>query len=287
VAAVIRHAFAEGLIVLRERAMVSVILALALGVPIALAGVGLTLHLWLGPVADLSGEKSSVAVLLHPQMESGERRRWIADLATDYPDWIISEVSSSELAERLQRWFPYLEDLIDSGDATLPPLVEILTDTPDSIAVLEGLPEVLAIGPRSSIQQTLGRVARHLALIVGVVSFVLLVVAVLLAAVWVHLELYRHADEVIIMRLVGATEGTIRGPFLVAVAIPGIVAGILSVVGSLVIVSGLSKLASALGLSAMSVPTSVLALQLAAGVLLPLLAAMVTLKRYTTDATEN
>ena len=159
----IRHAFAEGLIVLRERSVVSVILALALGVPIALAGVGLTLHLWLGPVADLSGEKSSVAVLLHPQMESGERRRWVADLATDHPDWIISEVSSSDLAERLQRWFPYLEDLIDSGDATLPPLVEILTDNPDSITVLEGWPEVLAIGPRSSIQQTLGRVARRLA----------------------------------------------------------------------------------------------------------------------------
>jgi cell division transport system permease protein len=287
VAAVIRHAFAEGLIVLRERAVVSVILALALGVPIALAGVGLALHHWLGPVADLSGQGSSVAVLLHPQMESGERRRWIAELATDHPEWTISEVSSSDLAERLQRWFPYLEDLIDSGDATLPPLVEILTDNPDSVTELEDRVEVLAIGPRSSIQQTLGRVARRLALIVGVVSFVLLVVAVLLAAVWVHLELYRHADEVIIMRLVGATEGTIRGPFLVAVAIPGVVAGILSVVGSLVTVSGLSKLASALGLSAISIPPSVLVLQLAAGVFLPLLAAVVTLARYTADATED
>jgi cell division transport system permease protein len=287
VAAVIRHTFAEGLIVLRERAVVSVILALALAVPIALAGVGLTLHNWLGPVADLSGEKSSVAVLLHPQMESGERRRWIAELATDHPDWNILEVSSSDLAERLQRWFPYLEDLIDSGDATLPPLVEILTDNPDSVTELEDRAEVLAIGPRSSIQQTLGRVARGLALIVGVVSFVLLLVAVLLAAVWVHLELYRHADEVIIMRLVGATEGTIRGPFLVAVAIPGVVAGILSVVGSVVTVSGLSKLASALGLSAVSVPPSILVLQLAAGVFLPLLAAVATLTRHTTDATED
>jgi len=193
---VIRHAIAEGLVVLRERAAVSVILAFALGVPIALAGVGLTLHQWLGPVADLSGQKSSVAVLLHPQIESGERRRWIAELATDHPDWTVSEVSSSDLAERLQRWFPYLEDLMDSGDATLPPLVEILTDNPDSVAELEDRAEVLAIGPRSSIQQTLGQVARRLALIVGVVSFVLLAGAVLLAAVWVHLELYRHADEV-------------------------------------------------------------------------------------------
>ena len=286
-AAVIRHAIAEGLVVLRERAAVSVILALALGVPIALAGVGLTLHQWLGPVADLGGQKSSVAVLLHPQMESGERRRWIAELATVHPDWSVSEVSSSDLAERLQRWFPYLEDLMDSGDTTLPPLIEILTDNPDSVTELEDRAEVLAIGPRSSIQQTLGQVARRLALIVGVVSFVLLAGAVLLAAVWVHLELYRHADEVIIMRLVGATEGTIRGPFLVAVAIPGIAAGILSVAGSVTTVAGLSKLASALGLSPMSIPANVLALQLAVSVFLPLFAAVITFARHAADATEN
>ena len=283
----IRHAIAEGLVVLRERSAVSVILALALGVPIALAGVGLTLHKWLGPVADLSGQKSSVAVLLHPQIESGERRRWIAELATDHPDWSVSEVSGSELAERLQRWFPYLEELMDSGDATLPSLVEILTDNPDLVTELEDRTEVLAVGPRSSIQQTLGLVARRLALIVGVISFVLLAVAVLLAAVWVHLELYRHADEVIIMRLVGATEGTIRGPFLVAVAIPGAVAGALSVAGSLTTVSGLSRLASALGLSAISVPPSVLVLQIAASVFLPLLAAVITLARHSADATKS
>jgi cell division transport system permease protein len=283
----IRHAVAEGLVVLRERAAVSVILAFALGVPIALAGVGLTLHQWLGPVADLSGQKSSVAVLLHPQMEAGERRRWIAEVAVGHPDWTVSEVSSSALAERLQRWFPYLEDLMDSGDATLPPLVEILTDNPDAVAELGVRAEVLAIGPRSSVQQTLGQVAHRLALIVGVISFVLLAGAVLLAAVWVHLELYRHADEVIIMRLVGATEGTIRGPFLVAVTIPGVVAGVLSVVGSLATVSGLSKLASALGLSAMSIPPSVLGLQLAMGVFLPLLAGVITLARHAADATDN
>ena len=283
----IRHAVAEGLVVLRERAAVSVVLALALAMPIALAGVGLTLHHWLGPMAGLSGEKSSVAVLLRPRLEASERRRWIADLSTEHPDWDISEVSSRDLAERLQRWFPYLEGLMDSGDAALPPLVEILTNNPDSVAVLEERSEVLAIGPRSSIQQTLGQVARRLALIVGVVSGVLLAGALLLAAVWVHLELYRHADEVIIMRLVGATEATIRGPFLVAVALPGLVAGVLSAVGSVATVAGLSRLTTALGLSAMSIPPTILVAQVATGVLLPVLAAIITLARHAADAIEG
>ena len=283
----IRHAISEGLIVLRQRAAVSLVLALALGVPIALAGVGLTLHHWLGPVAGLAGQKASVALLLHPRLEDGERRRWVADLSTEHPDWTISEVSSTDLAERLQRWFPYLQELMDSGDASLPPLIEIVTDNPDSVAVLDGRPEVLAIGPRSSVQNTLGRVARRLAVIVGVVSGVLLAGALLLAAVWVHLELYRHADEIIIMRLVGATESTIRGPFLVAVAVPGVAAGILSVVGSMATVAVLSRLSSALGLAAMSIPPAILMLQLASGAFLPLVAAVITLARHSTDTIES
>lgn len=283
----IRHAIAEGLVVLRQRALVSVVLALVLAVPIALAGVGMALNRWLGPVADLSGHGSSVAVLLHPQLEAGERRRWVADMSAQHPEWTVTEIAASDVAERLQRWFPYLEDLMQSGDATLPPLVEISTNDPESVNLLEGRSEVLAIGPRSSIQQTLGQVARRLALIVSVVSSVLLAGALLLAAVWVHLELYRHADEVIIMRLVGATEGTIRGPFLVAVAIPGIAAGVLAAAGSAVTVSGLSRLATALGMSPMEVPPSVVVLQVASGILLPFLAAVITLARHSSDAIET
>ena len=283
----IRHAVAEGLVILRERAAVSVVLAFSLAVPVALAGVGVALHQWLDPIAGMAGEKSSVAVLLHPQMESGERRRWIADRASENPEWEISEVSSSDVIGRLQRWFPYLEELIDTGDSTLPPLIEIQTDDPDSVAVLDGREEVLAVGPRSSIQQTLGQVAGRLATVVGVLSGVLLASALLLAAVWVHLELYRHADEIAIMRLVGATEGTIRGPFLVAVVIPGTVAGLLAIVGSMMLVASFSRLTSSLGLSEVTISTPVLVLQGAVCVLLPLIAAGVTLARHSRGAAES
>jgi cell division transport system permease protein len=283
----IRHAVAEGLVILRERAAVSVVLAFSLAVPVALAGVGVALHQWLDPIAGMAGEKSSVAVLLHPQMESGERRRWIADRASENPEWEISEVSSSDVIGRLQRWFPYLEELIDTGDSTLPPLIEIQTDDPDSVAVLDGWPEVLAVGPRSSIQQTLGQVAGRLAAVVGVLSGVLLASALLLAAVWVHLELYRHADEIAIMRLVGATEGTIRGPFLVAVVIPGAVAGILSIVGSMMLVARFSRLTSSLGLSEVTISTQLLVLLGAICVLLPLVAAAFTLARHSRGAEES
>ena len=98
---------------------------------------------------------------------------------------------------------------------------------------------------------------------------------------------YRHADEISIMRLVGATEGTLRGPFLVAVAVPGVVAGALSVVGTTVAVKGLSLMTTALGLSPISLPVPVLAMQLIGGASLPVLVAAITLSRHSVDAIEG
>ena len=279
-AAVIRHAIAEGLLLLRQRSVVSVVLAFALAVPISLAGIGLSLYRWLSPMASLSGQSSTVAVLLHPQLDSDQRRRWIAEQTAAHPEWQISEVSNDDLTQRLQRWFPYLDELIADGDASLPPLIEIATEKPGAVAVLADRREVLAVGPHSSIQQSLGRVADRLAWAMGLLSGILLAGAVLLAAVWVHVELYRHADEITIMRLVGATEGSIRGPFVVAVTIPGLAAGLLSIVGTRMATAGLSQLSTTLGLAAVSTPEGVIALQMASGLLLPLGAAVFTLIRH-------
>jgi len=279
----IRHAFAEGWLLLRQRGAVSLVLALALAVPISLAGMGLTVRHWLAPMVGLSGQLSTVAVLLHPRLDEWQRQRWIADENAAHPEWSISEVSNEDLVTRLGRWFPYLDELVAGGDASLPPMIEIVTADPESVAVLEGQNDVLAVGPRSSIQQALGRVSRHLAWAMGLLSTVLLAGAVLLAAVWVHLELFRHADEITIMRLVGATERTIRGPFLVAVAIPGAVAAVLSVVGTITATAWLSRLTSDLGLAPITVPPMVLVMQAAAGLVLPVVAAVITLARHATD----
>ncbi|MFV2071028.1 MAG: cell division protein FtsX [Thermoanaerobaculales bacterium] len=279
----IRHALAEGWLLLRQRMVVSLILAFALAIPIALAGVTLSLHAWLGPVAGMAGQESVVAVLLHPRLDSDRRRDWVAAEAAAHPDWRISEVSPEDLVQRLERWFPYLGDIVVDGDASLPPLVEISTADPAAVEVLEGRPEVLAVGPRSSLQQLLGRVARRLGAALVGVSVILLAAGVLLAAIWVHLELFRHSDELTIMRLVGATESTIRGPFLVAVAMPGVLAGALSVLGSLGSAVGLSKLTTTMGLPAVVISLDILMIQAAAAVLLPLTVAVLTLARHATD----
>jgi len=279
----IHHAVNEGLLLLRQRAGISAILALALAVPIALAGVGMAVNNWLDPVAELSSRQSSVAVLLRPQLDGDQRDRWVAEQSAAHPDWTITEVSPEELARRLGRWFPYLEDLVGTGDASMPPLIEVATTDTASLAGLEGLPEVLAVGPQSSVQQLLGRVARSLSLAVAALSAVLLAAAVLLAVVWVHLELYRHADELTIMRLVGATEGTIRGPFVVAIGVTGAVAGVAAVFGSLAAATALSRVVTVLGLPGVVVTPGMVMIELATAVFLPVAAAALTLSRHAAD----
>jgi cell division transport system permease protein len=125
-----------------------------------------------------------------------------------------------------------------------------------------------------------GRVARRFSSVLLLVASALIAGAVLLAAVWVHLELHRHADEIAIMRLMGATEATVRGPFLVAVAIPAVLAAALSVVGTLLVVSWMARLAIPFGLTTVGTPVTVLVGQAVGAVALPMMAAFVTLERH-------
>jgi len=278
---VIRHALAEGWLLLRQQGVVSLILALALAIPVCLAGVTWSVMGWLQPVVGLAEQANVVAVLLHPHMDHDQRAGWLEGQRDDHPEWQVQEVTAEELAARLTHWFPYLKDLLeDDGAAMLPPLVEITTSDPESISVLARSPAVIAVGPRVPVRRILGAAAGGLALVLAGASVVLLLSAGLLAAVWVHLELYRHADEITVMRLVGATEAALQGPFLVATAAPGIVAGIAAVLGTLAVTDWLSRLTGALALPAVTVSPLVLGVQAVVGMLLPLVAAMITLARH-------
>ena len=277
----IRHAVAEGWLLLRQRGGVSLILALALAVALALAGAGLAVWGWLGPQVAAEGRRASVAVLLHPHMDPAQRDAWLADQARAHPEWRLRVVQPEELARRLTHWFPYLTDLLEeSGGGLLPLLVEIRTAEPETVGVLQGSPAVIAVGPRVSVRQVVADLAERIALLVGVVTGVVLAAAMLLAMVWVHLELFRHADEITIMRLMGATEWAVRGPFLVAVAVPAMLAAGLAVAGSVLLVGLASRLTTSLGLPAVRVPVWVMLVQVGLGWMLPVAAALLTVTRH-------
>lgn len=276
-----RHAFGEGWLLLRNRGLMSPVLALALAIPISLAGVTVTLRGWLEPVIDLGEREGLVSVLLHPRLDREARRAWIDGQAGRHPEWRLAVVESDELSLRLSTWFPYLEDLLArEGPEMLPPMVEITTREPQKVAALKDDADVLAVGPTSSVNQVVGRVARRFSAVLLVMAAALVASAVLLTAVWVHLEVHRNAEEIAIMRLMGATESTVKGPFLVAVMAPAVIAAVVSVVFSVIAVGWIARLAEPLGLQVSGVPMVILLAQVAVAVVLPLATALVTLERY-------
>lgn len=283
----IGHALSEGLILLRARFLVSLGLAGALAVPLALGAIIGATMVWLRPLVAAAPEAIVVPVLLHPQMDDAQRAAWLAEVRRANPDWKVREIPTVELSRRMAAWFPYLENLLrQEGSRMLPPLVEVETVEPASVEVLLDSPRVIAIGPRSSLLELLGRSARALAFWFGVCAVALLAAAGLLAAVWVHLELFLHADEITIMRLVGATESTVQGPFLVAVTAPGLLGGLLAGAGMVATCNALSRLTTGLGLPPISVPWWLGVLCVACGLALPLLAALWTLGRHAHRALE-
>lgn len=276
-----RHALAEGWLLLRNRGLISPVLALALAIPISLAGVTVSVRGWLGPMIDMADQEDVVTVLLHPRLDEASRADWMKRQTERHPGWTVTQVPPDELAGRMSAWFPYLEDLlIREGPAVLPPLVEITTREPEAVAALAEEISVIAVGPTSSVNQVVGRTARRFSAVLFAIAAILVASAVLLTAIWVHLEVHRNTEEIAIMRLMGATEATVRGPFLVAVALPSLIAAVVSVIFTWLSVVWLAGFAAPLGLQATGAPVMVLASQILGAVVLPLGTALVTLGRY-------
>jgi cell division transport system permease protein len=280
-AAVIRHAIEEGIALLRRRAVVSLVFVLSLSIPLALAGFTAALSQWAQPLLALEGEAVAVRVLLHPRMDLDQRSGWIVDQTRKHPEWTVEEVSEDELADRLTLWFPYLADLLEGDMAIdLPPLIEIVAPDPEEVAQLVRGPAVIAVGPTSSVHRALGSTAKLLAWFLGSLSIGLLASALILAATWIHLEIYRHGDEITIMRLVGATEASIRSPFFVVAALPGLAAGLAAAASTFLMVNTFARAVSVLGLQQPVVPAWVITAEIGVGFVLPTAAAANTHARH-------
>jgi cell division protein FtsX len=276
----IRHALSEGALLVRKRLVITVVLGVLLAVPLALSAVTATTVGWLNNLAAGTADTISVPVLLRPELDAASRAAWVERQRQAHPEWMIRTVPSEELVDRLGEWFPSLATVLDEDRGLLPPLVEITSDSPSLLGGLEADREVLAVGPLDPFAHQLGRASRELATGLGVVCLALLLGAAVLAAVWVHLELYRHADELEIMRLVGAREGAIRGPFLVAVSAPGVVAAVIAPLATVTALDGITHLADSLGLQPMRPSPWLLAAEVAVALALPVAAAWFTLQRH-------
>lgn len=172
-----------------------------------------------------------------------------------------------------------------------PSSLEIMVRGEDSTRTLErlsaqlgALPEVEAVETYASLSDRLG------ALLAGGVSASLLLAAVVLAAVvsvvssTIRLTLQRRKIEVEILKLVGATDGYVRRPFVVEGAAQGalgaaLAIGLLGVLFAIVSSRFDASLAVLLGVTPSFLPWTYNLCLIVAGAVLGALAALVSLRR--------
>jgi cell division transport system permease protein len=124
--------------------------------------------------------------------------------------------------------------------------------------------------------------------IVGIAVFI--VISMLIIFNTIRMTIFNRRDELVIMRLLGATPGYIRGPFIVETMLYGVVAAAISLVicGALFAVASSTLQASSLGLLDISYSGDyfkknlglILTTQILAGILIGALSSTVAARRY-------
>ncbi|MEM9554945.1 MAG: permease-like cell division protein FtsX [Acidobacteriota bacterium] len=216
---------------------VSLLAIFTIAVSLFLTGVFLIVGTNLETLVEEWRGESKIVIYLEPGMdEVGER---IADQLGPQP-WAreIEQIAPSVAAERFRRAFPSLADLLEGwGDEPLPASLEITVDwqrvTGDQLQQdLDRIREDPAVTMVDDDRDWLRQLETAVLLLRGltmVVGGVLLVTAIFTISSVIRLTAYLYEDEIAVMRLVGATEFFIRGPFYLEGLLQGLAGGAVAV----------------------------------------------------------
>jgi len=216
---------------------VSLLAVLTIAVSLCLGGTFLLASRNLGGAVERWRAEARVVVYLQPQTAAPELAR-LADEARRAPFVAAVEPVSPALARRrFAEAFPSLGNLaLGLGQEPLPASLEIALAAPGArarrppgraelaawIAAWRRRPEVSLVDDD---REWLAQLETFLAIVRGVglaLGAVLLAAAVFTIASVIRLTAYLHHEEIATMRLVGATEFYIRGPFYVEGLLQGL-----------------------------------------------------------------
>jgi cell division transport system permease protein len=152
------------------------------------------------------------------------------------PAWVgeVVEVRPADAKARFEATFPSLAELIGVvGEHPLPASFEVAFDSTtlvdrDFDAWIEQIrsqPEVEVVDDDRDWVRQLARAADLLRLIGAVLGLILLIAAMFTIGSVIRLTAFLYRDEIAVMRLVGATELFIRGPFYAEGVLQGLLGG--------------------------------------------------------------
>lgn len=158
------------------------------------------------------------------------------------PAWVtgVEAVSAEEARERFVASFPSISELVHGwGYEPLPASIEVSFDPlrveaaafDAWLAEIRSQPAVGMIDDDRDWVRQLEAVLRVVAAAGLTLGTVLVVAAIVTIASVIRLTAYLYRDEIAVMRLVGATELFIRGPFYVEGLLQGLTGGLLALIG--------------------------------------------------------
>lgn len=228
----------EALVSLRRSWRVSLLAILTIAVSLFVGGLFLLLSDNLSRIV-LDWRHDAKVVVYFEDDTPAQRLRELGEEAAARP-WVtgVREVSSEEAKTRFAEAFPRLAHLLSGwAEPPLPPSLEIGFD-PEGVRPEElqgwvgGLGESAGVSMVDDDREWLGRLdaavlaLRGLGLLLG---GILLGAATFTIASVVRLTAYLYRQEIGVLRLVGATEFFIRGPFYVEGLAQGLLGGVLAV----------------------------------------------------------
>jgi len=219
---------------------VSLLAIMTIAMSIFIGGTFLLLSGNLGRVVEGWRQEAKIIVYLRSPAAAVDVERVRA--LSSQPEWVLSvdEVSGSEASSRFRETFPSVQDLLKSWeDEPLPASLELGFE-PDRAAEqafdawLERLRTDPAVIMVDDDRDWLRQLDAFIGILRGVgvaVGAALLGAAVITIASVIRLTAYLYRDEIAVMRLVGATELYIRGPFFFEGLIQGLLGGLVALVG--------------------------------------------------------
>lgn len=231
------HALRESVAAFRRTPLLSFLSAAMVALALLVVGLfGLATHN-LQVALDAVEERVEVVAYLRDGSSAQEVQDMRAELEADPAVEEIRHVSRDEALERARRDLTDFQEVLgDLETNPLPASLEIrLTDQARGSGEVERLAERAAAFPavedvrfgRDWVERLffLRRVA---AVTAGILGLGFGVVGALIIGTAVRMAVYARREEIYVMRLVGATQGFVRRPFLLEGALTGFLGGLLA-----------------------------------------------------------
>jgi cell division transport system permease protein len=230
----LRYFAQEALVNLVRSWKVSLVAVLTIGVSLFLAGVFLLTSGNLRSQIEAWYDESKIVVYLENGATEAEQEK-VAEVVRS-ASWVqgVEVVDSATARKRFEQAFPSMADLLDGwNEDPLPVSMEVRLDWrrlgegdwDEWLHRLRAQPSVLMVDDDRDWLDQLEAVLLVLEGLGLLIGGILLFTAIFTIASVIRLTAYLYRDEIAVMRLVGATEFFIRGPFYVEGLFQGLLGG--------------------------------------------------------------